>query len=87
MCLVEPYVIWRRKETEAIEKYHFLFSFSKRMPCTAPRMLLSINKRARVAHELARVALSLKENCIWVDEAPGFILEALVNDVTMFDNQ
>jgi hypothetical protein len=50
-------------------------------------MLLSINKRAQVAHELARVALSLKENCIWVDEAPGFILEALVNDVTMFDNQ
>jgi hypothetical protein len=39
------------------------------------------------AHNLARVVLSFKESCIWVDEPPHFIIETLVNDVTMFDNQ
>jgi hypothetical protein len=34
-----------------------------------------------------RIVLSLKESCIWVDEPPHFIIETLVNDVTMFDNQ
>ena len=40
-----------------------------------------------VAHELARLALALKELCIWVDKPSHFIIETLVNDVTMFDNQ
>ena len=39
------------------------------------------------AHVLAREAISLKLSCIWVDEPPSFILESLVNDVTMFANQ
>jgi len=41
----------------------------------------------QVAHVLAREAISLKLSCIWVDEPPSFILESLVNDVTMFANQ
>jgi hypothetical protein len=41
----------------------------------------------KVAHELARIGLSLKDNCIWVDEPPSSILETMVNDVIMFDNQ
>ncbi|XP_066391715.1 uncharacterized protein [Miscanthus floridulus] len=41
----------------------------------------------KVAHELAKVALSAKEICIWVDEPPDFIVESLVNDVILFDNQ
>lgn len=40
-----------------------------------------------VAHELARVGLSLKESCIWIDEPPQFITKFLVNNVTMFNNQ
>jgi hypothetical protein len=38
----------------------FSFSFSTRTPCTAPRMLCSVND-TQVAHELARVALFLKK--------------------------
>ena len=41
----------------------------------------------KVVHELAKVALSAKEICIWVNEPPDFILESLVNDVILFDNQ
>lgn len=41
----------------------------------------------QVAHELARIALSLKNSCIWLDEPPTFILEHLVNDVTCLSNQ
>jgi hypothetical protein len=41
----------------------------------------------KVVHKLARVALSLKDSCIYVDEPPEFIIETLVNDVTMFENQ
>ena len=36
----------------------------------------------RVAHNLATLAIQSKHTCIWVDEPPSFILEALVNDVT-----
>jgi hypothetical protein len=35
----------------------------------------------KVAHKLARIGLSLKDNCIWVDEPPSSILETMVNDV------
>jgi hypothetical protein len=41
----------------------------------------------RVAHNLANLAVQSKHVCIWIDEAPSFILEALVNDVTLFENQ
>jgi len=40
-----------------------------------------------VAHELARVALQEKLTCNWVDEPPRFLLLALVNDVTVLQNQ
>ena len=40
-----------------------------------------------VSHRIARVALALKDNCIWVNEPPSFIIEALVNDITLFSNQ
>jgi hypothetical protein len=46
-----------------------------------------IVKANSVVHEIARVALSLKNNCIWVDEPSSFILETMVNDVILFDNQ
>ena len=39
----------------------------------------------RVAHELARRAMHTKINCIWDDEPPSFILEFVLNDVTVFD--
>jgi hypothetical protein len=38
----------------------------------------------KVAHEVARLAMASKLSCNWVDEPPSFILEALVNDVTLF---
>jgi len=41
----------------------------------------------RVEHNLASLAVQSKHACIWVDEPPSFILEALVNDVTLFSNQ
>ena len=41
----------------------------------------------KVAHELPRVAITSKSSCTWVDEPPSFILEALVNDVTIFEDQ
>jgi hypothetical protein len=41
----------------------------------------------KVAHEIARVALSLKDNCIWVDQPLNVLFETMVTDVIMFDNQ
>ena len=38
-----------------------------------------------VAHELARQAMQTKTNCIWGDEAPSFILEFVLNDVTVLN--
>ena len=40
-----------------------------------------------VADELARMAMASNLTCNWVDEPPRNILEALVNDVTMFQGQ
>jgi len=40
-----------------------------------------------VAHELARIALQEKLTCNWVHEPPRFLLGALVNDVTVLQNQ
>jgi len=37
----------------------------------------------KVAHEVARLAMASKLSCNWVDELPSFILEALVNDITL----
>lgn len=37
----------------------------------------------RVAHELARSAFSSRNSCIWDDEPPSFILDCIVNDVTI----
>jgi ribonuclease HI len=36
-----------------------------------------------VAHNLARECFSAMSNCNWVDDPPSFILESLVNDVTI----
>ena len=41
----------------------------------------------RVEYNLASLAAQSKHACIWVDEPPSFILEALVNDVILFSNQ
>jgi len=40
-----------------------------------------------VAYELAKVAMRSKLSCNWVDEPPSFILGALVNDVTIIQDQ
>jgi ribonuclease HI len=37
-----------------------------------------------VAHDIAREAMVSKSSCSWVDEPSSIILEALVNDVTLF---
>ena len=37
-----------------------------------------------LAHEIAREAMVSKSSCNWVDEPPSIILEALVNDVSLF---
>jgi hypothetical protein len=36
-----------------------------------------------VAYELARFCFSSRNFCIWVDEPPSFILDKLLNDVTI----
>jgi hypothetical protein len=36
-----------------------------------------------VAHELARECFSAKISCYWVDEPPSFILDKLINDLTV----
>ena len=41
------------------------------------------SKANRVAHVLARHSFSSKVSCNWVDEPPGFLLDALVNDATI----
>ena len=41
----------------------------------------------RVEHNLASLAVQSKHACIWVYEPPSFVLEARVNDVTLFSNQ
>ena len=40
-----------------------------------------------VAHELARLAIVLKDSVIWAEEPPPSILQLLVNDVTILVNQ
>ena len=39
----------------------------------------------QVAHELARQAMLTKENCIWDDDPPSFIVDFLANDVTILN--
>ena len=39
----------------------------------------------QVAHELARQAMFTKENCIWDDDPPSFIIPFLSNGVTILD--
>jgi hypothetical protein len=41
----------------------------------------------RTTHNLASLAIQSKNSCIWIDETLSFIIEALVNDVTLFSNQ
>ena len=36
-----------------------------------------------VAHELGKVCFTDKTSCIWDDEPPRFLLDKLLNDVTM----
>jgi ribonuclease HI len=36
-----------------------------------------------VSHCLAREGFTIKESCNWDDEPPGFILDTLLNDVTI----
>jgi hypothetical protein len=39
----------------------------------------------QVADELARRAMVTKENCIWDDDPPSFIIQLLSNDVTILN--
>jgi hypothetical protein len=39
----------------------------------------------QVAHELARQAMLTKENCIWDDDLPSFIVPFSSSDVTILD--
>ena len=39
----------------------------------------------QVAHNLARRARQHRQNCTWVDEPPNFILDLVINDVTILD--
>lgn len=41
----------------------------------------------RVAHEIARRCFTNKLSCMWVDEPPSFLLEYLMNDVTILMSQ
>jgi hypothetical protein len=43
--------------------------------------LRQVNK---VDHELAKDCFSRKISCNWTDEPPRFILDKLLNDVTIF---
>jgi hypothetical protein len=36
-----------------------------------------------VAHEVARVCFASKISCNWVDNLPSFLIEKLINDVTV----
>jgi ribonuclease HI len=37
----------------------------------------------QVAHEIARFSFLNNQTCNWVDEPPSFILDRLINDVTV----
>jgi ribonuclease HI len=37
----------------------------------------------QVAHEIARFSFSNNQTCNWVDEPPSFILDRLINDITV----
>jgi hypothetical protein len=37
----------------------------------------------QVAHEIAKFSFLNNQTCNWVDEPPSFILDRLVNDVTV----
>jgi hypothetical protein len=37
----------------------------------------------RIVHALARQAFHINDSCIWVDKASSYILNSLVNDVTI----
>jgi hypothetical protein len=39
----------------------------------------------QVAHNLARRARQHRQNCTWVDDPPNFILDLVINDVTILD--
>jgi len=39
----------------------------------------------QVAHNLAKRARQYKQNCTWIDEPPNFILDSLMNDVTILN--
>jgi hypothetical protein len=39
----------------------------------------------QAAHNLARRAMQLKENCTWDNEPPSFILDLVANDVTILN--
>jgi hypothetical protein len=39
----------------------------------------------QVAHNLARRARQYKQNCTWVDEPPSFVLDSLMNNVTILN--
>jgi hypothetical protein len=37
----------------------------------------------RVAHDIARHSYNLNSRCNWVDEPPSFLLQPLLDDVTI----
>ena len=40
----------------------------------------------KAAHEIARVCFHNKDSCNWVDEPPSFLLDSLLDDVTIVDS-
>jgi hypothetical protein len=40
----------------------------------------------KVVRELARVRFSNSLSCNWVDESPRFLLDSLINDLTIYGN-
>jgi ribonuclease HI len=43
----------------------------------------TLREANQVAHELAKNSFSNKSTCNWIDEPPDFILDKLLNDVTV----
>ena len=39
----------------------------------------------QAAHELAKRAMLVKQNCIWDNEPPSFILAFVINDITILN--
>jgi hypothetical protein len=46
---------------------------------------IAVGEANQVAHNLTRRAKQHRQNCTWIDEPPNFILDLVINDVTILD--